>query len=76
MERHNAPQAADNVFSLLRAAARATSLDPPMVFGGVSEWLKETDCKSVRYAYAGSNPASSTIGGPEFPGKTVETSLR
>ena len=29
--------------------------------GGVSEWLKETDCKSVRLAYAGSNPASSTI---------------
>ena len=28
--------------------------------GGVSEWLKETDCKSVRYAYAGSNPAPST----------------
>lgn len=30
-------------------------------YGGVSEWLKETDCKSVRLAYAGSNPASSTI---------------
>src|SRR5690606_10929588 len=29
-------------------------------YGGVSEWLKETDCKSVRYAYAGSNPAPST----------------
>ena len=27
-------------------------------FGGVSEWLKETGCKPVGYAYAGSNPAS------------------
>lgn len=26
----------------------------------MSEWLKETDCKSVRYAYAGSNPARPT----------------
>ena len=26
--------------------------------GGVSEWLKETGCKPVGYAYAGSNPAS------------------
>jgi hypothetical protein len=34
-------------------------------FGGVSEWLKETDCKSVGYAYAGSNPAPSTTTGPE-----------
>ena len=32
--------------------------------GGVSEWLKETDCKSVGYAYVGSNPTSSTIFGP------------
>ena len=23
----------------------------------MSEWLKEADCKSARYAYAGSNPA-------------------
>jgi hypothetical protein len=29
--------------------------------GGVPEWLKGTDCKSVGYAYAGSNPAPSTI---------------
>ena len=28
--------------------------------GGVPEWLKGTDCKSVGYAYAGSNPAPST----------------
>ncbi len=25
--------------------------------GSMSEWLKEADCKSARYAYAGSNPA-------------------
>ena len=25
--------------------------------GGVSEWLKETGCKPVGSAYAGSNPA-------------------
>ncbi len=31
--------------------------------GGVREWLKRTDCKSVAYGYAGSNPASSTIPG-------------
>jgi hypothetical protein len=29
--------------------------------GGVPEWLKGTDCKSVGFAYAGSNPAPSTI---------------
>lgn len=29
-------------------------------YGGVSEWLKETDCKSVGYAYVGSNPTLST----------------
>src|SRR5659263_299104 len=29
--------------------------------GGVPEWLKGADCKSVGDAYAGSNPASSTI---------------
>jgi hypothetical protein len=29
--------------------------------GGVAEWLKATDCKSVLSEYAGSNPASSTI---------------
>ncbi len=28
--------------------------------GGVPEWPKGTDCKSVSYAFAGSNPASST----------------
>ena len=28
--------------------------------GGVPEWLKGTDCKSVGFAYAGSNPAPST----------------
>jgi hypothetical protein len=29
--------------------------------GGMPEWLKGTDCKSVGSAYAGSNPAPSTI---------------
>ena len=29
--------------------------------GEVPEWLKGTDCKSVGFAYAGSNPAPSTI---------------
>src|SRR3954452_22945002 len=27
------------------------------LLGGMSEWLKETGCKPVGYAYAGSNPA-------------------
>ena len=29
--------------------------------GGMSEWLKETGCKPVGYAYVGSNPTPSTI---------------
>src|SRR5690606_31099740 len=29
--------------------------------GGVPEWLKGTDCKSVGSAYVGSNPTPSTI---------------
>ena len=29
--------------------------------GGVPEWLKGTDCKSVGYAYVGSKPTPSTI---------------
>jgi hypothetical protein len=31
-----------------------------LLLGGVPEWLKGTDCKSVGFAYAGSNPALST----------------
>ena len=31
--------------------------------GGVPEWLKGADCKSVGAAYAGLNPASPTNGG-------------
>ena len=31
-----------------------------LVRGGVPEWLKGTDCKSVGYAYVGSNPTPST----------------
>ncbi len=34
-------------------AAKATA-------GGVPEWLKGTDCKSVGLAYVGSNPTPST----------------
>ena len=33
--------------------------------GGVPEWLKGTDCKSVSSAYVGSNPTPSTTAGPE-----------
>jgi hypothetical protein len=29
--------------------------------GGMPEWLKGTDCKSVGSAYVGSNPTPSTI---------------
>ncbi len=29
--------------------------------GGVPEWLKGTDCKSVGSAFGGSNPPPSTI---------------
>ena len=29
-------------------------------FGGVPEWPKGADCKSVSYAFSGSNPLSST----------------
>src|ERR1700759_1232546 len=32
----------------------------PVGDGGVPEWLKGTDCKSVGYAYVGSNPTPST----------------
>ena len=31
-----------------------------ILYGDVSEWLKGTDCKSVSFAFAGSNPAIST----------------
>ena len=27
-----------------------------VIYGSVSEWLKEADCKSVAYRYVGSNP--------------------
>lgn len=30
-------------------------------FGGMAEWLKATDCKSVLSEYVGSNPTPSTI---------------
>src|SRR5215212_10339535 len=41
--------------------------NPPLqsasqALGGLSEWLKEMDCKSIGSAYAGSNPAPPTTG--------------
>ncbi len=38
---------------------RATPLG--ILNGGVPEWLKGTDCKSVALCYVGSNPTPSTI---------------
>src|SRR3990172_8434047 len=46
-----------------RRRRRGKGADPR--YGGVPEWLKGTDCKSVGFAYAGSNPAPSTSQGPE-----------
>tara|TARA_R110002051_G_scaffold320213_1_gene405244 strand:- start:489 stop:794 length:306 start_codon:yes stop_codon:yes gene_type:complete len=37
--------------------------DPGGWSGGVPEWLKGTDCKSVGFAYVGSNPTPSTTAG-------------
>ena len=34
-------------------------------YGEVPEWVKGTDCKSVGYAYVGSNPTLSTTAAPE-----------
>jgi hypothetical protein len=39
----------------------------PWQYGGVPEWLKGTDCKSVGSAYVGSNPTPSTTA-PEVCG--------
>ena len=44
--------------SILGAGTRSQS---DWACGGVGEWLKPADCKSVAYGYAGSNPAPSTI---------------
>ena len=43
--------------SILGAGTRSQS---DWASGGVGEWLKPADCKSVAYGYAGSNPAPST----------------
>ncbi len=40
--------------------------------GEVPEWLKGTDCKSVGYAYVGSNPTLSTTAGPEALKRSIE----
>ena len=37
-------------------------------FGGVAEWLKATDCKSVLSEYEGSNPSPSTKSLKTFDG--------
>ncbi len=44
-----------------------------LVRGEVPEWLKGTDCKSVGFAYAGSNPALSTI--PPYASSVVVSPL-
>src|SRR5690606_20396648 len=43
-----------------RAIAHLPRSMAPAQYGGVPEWLKGTDCKSVGYAYVGSNPTPST----------------
>ena len=40
----------------------------PGLPGGMSEWLKETGCKPVGYAYAGSNPAPAICPRPHAIG--------
>ena len=42
--------------SVPRIAADSMDQD----FGGLPEWLKGADCKSVGYAYRGSNPLAPT----------------
>ena len=51
-----------------------TVLDKEFVigFGGMPERLKGTDCKSVGYAYVGSNPTPSTI---DLETKTLEANF-
>ena len=40
---------------------RQSYLDNPrLIFGGVAEWLKASDCKSDLLEYEGSNPSPST----------------
>src|SRR5438270_6840038 len=41
--------------------AKGGSTIADRTLGGMSEWLKEADCKSAGSAYAGSNPAPPTI---------------
>ncbi len=42
-------------------------------FGEMPEWLKGTDCKSVGYAYVGSNPTLSTTAREPMHRLTGET---
>ena len=43
------------------AADRSSKFGMGMHNGGMPEWLKGTDCKSVGFAYVGSNPTPSTM---------------
>ena len=59
-----------NLFTLpLPATAGRFRLGSCHAYGGVPEWLKGTDCKSVGYAYVGSNPTPSTNKGLQKIGK-------
>ena len=58
--RHKAPRGDGRPFAGRPDCASASYARLRIASGGVSEWLKETDCKSVGSAYAGSNPAPST----------------
>ena len=40
---------------------RRSSVIKYQLFGRISEWLKESDCKSDGSAFAGSNPAPPTL---------------
>jgi hypothetical protein len=40
--------------------AKGAMIDNRGINGSVPEWLMGADCKSVGYAYAGSNPARPT----------------
>ena len=47
----------------LSSASQGARVEARRPDGGVPEWLKGTDCKSVGFAYVGSNPTPSTIFG-------------
>ena len=69
MRRHNADRGTGVCTWLPRLANPIVSgcpswmHDPGGWSGGMPEWLKGTDCKSVGFAYVGSNPTPSTTAG-------------